>query len=171
MATLCKYCDAPIIWIAKPAGGWFRPFDAPEELLHLDYEVRWDKELQDWVAAPLDTEITAKLREHDCPRRREIIAQRRAQEQEEQEERPALDRLNAEPAEYPPIPTRRSLPERVVYRNPSPEQYVRIAERLKQRCPTCKAMPFHWCTYADNPNNAAQGRVGRQTDSLHTARR
>jgi hypothetical protein len=172
----CRYCDQPIVWITRTNGSWQRPFDAPAELIGLDYEVSWDPKMGDWSASPVDTEVVAKLVQHDCPKRAEMVAERRAKLEAEQELRPAMERLFGPPPDDEPVervfgtPTRRELPVRTVYRNPSPEQYERVAERIRHRCPTCGAMAFRWCVFADNAPNQAAGRVGQHTTNLHTAR-
>jgi hypothetical protein len=120
--------------------------------------------------------MTAKLREHDCPRRAEILAARRQRDQEEQEEREPLDRLEFDRGLPPasellmmqardPGPRYGSPRERVIFRNPAPEKYVKVARRLKGSCPTCGAKPFEWCTYKNGE------RQGEETTDLHTARK
>lgn len=183
----CRYCDKPIIWITRGNGSWHRPFDAPRELIGLDYTVSWDGELGDWMAQPVDMELTAKLVQHDCPKRTEMLAERREKLQAAQDARPAyasrrwpeesepdeeIDRLNRN--DYVPamaIPTRSKLPERVVYRDPAPEKFIKIANQLKRRCPDCGAMPFHWCRFVDNVANQKLGRVGEESTRLHIARK
>jgi hypothetical protein len=181
----CRYCDQQIIWILRPNGSWQRPFDAPRELIGLDYEVSWDAQMGDWMAAPIDLSVTAKLVQHDCPKRAELLAERRAKLQAEQELRPAMERLFGPPPDEEDIglpsasevlmrealiPTRRRLPERVVYRDPAPEKFIRVALQLRARCPKCGAMPFEWCAAMDNAANQKAGRVGDALARLHRER-
>jgi hypothetical protein len=150
----CKYCLDQIIWIAKPNGGWFPPFNSTPELRSLEYELHWNEETEDWVAAPVDKDLSVKLTPHECPVRREILA-RQAEEQREMETLP------------PPVVGTVSPPlvrtfEKVVFRNPKPEQYIKVALRLAVHCRTCGALPMEWCTYKDSD--------GELTVNLHTSR-
>jgi hypothetical protein len=181
----CRYCDKPIVWILRPNGSWQRPFDAPSELIGLDYEVSWDAALGDWMARPVDHEITAKLVQHDCPARAALMAKRR----EEQEEMhrlppPPIGRLDYGDDEEPDD---RSLPpasdvltmmarsqtrvvERVVYRDPAPDKFIKVARQLRLHCPACKAKPFTWCVFVDNLANQKAGKVGQPSTRLHHER-
>jgi len=158
----CRYCFAPILWVQKPSGAWHPPFNALEELENLDYEVAWSPATGDWTASPVDQEITAKLTAHDCPvRTAQLIAQQEANQAFQDAAEP-LDRLERAPLERAP---RIELPVRTLYRNPEPEQYVKVALRLRRRCPTCGAMPFEWCSYLGGD------KQGQFTQQLHTSRK
>lgn len=152
----CKYCLDQIIWIAKPNGGWFPPFNSTPELRSLEYELHWNEQTEDWVAAPIDKDLSVKLTPHECTVRQELL-RRQAEEEREMETLP------------PPVvgtvsgpPVRQVEVERVVFRNPKPEQYMRVFQRLSKHCRTCGAVPGEWCTYKGFPDE--------YTVDLHTTR-
>lgn len=145
----CGYCGNEVVWIQKPAGGWFPPFDQPEEFQNLDYEVSWSN--GDWIAEPVDKELTAKLTRHYCEEFQRIVSIRRERQLAQAEE----------PSPEPPPSI--SFIEVEKWREPQPEKFIRVALRLRQKCPVCGARPFEWCTYKNNPNE--------QPRQLHTMRR
>lgn len=147
--SLCNYCGKDIVWIQKPAGGWFPPFDLPAEFENLAYEVFW-ADPGDWVAEPVDREFNTKLTRHKCERYYEILEIRRQKILNPPVDEPEPEKI----IQYVEVPR---------YRNPSPESYIKIAQRLQEDCPTCYAGPFEWCTYVGNP--------GKLTGNLHTTRR
>jgi len=150
----CKYCLDQIIWIQKPNGAWFPPFNSTPELKSLQYELHWDEELNDWIASPLDKGLSLKLSMHECPVRAEL-KRRQAEEEEE------MATLPPPPIGTVASPLVRTF-ERVVYRNPDPDKLIKVAKRLSIECPTCQADPFDWCTYLNNPEE--------KTTNLHTSR-
>jgi len=143
----CKYCFDSIIWISKPNGGWYPPFNATEDITTLEYELTWDDESNDWVASPVDKDLSLKLAPHDCKARQEM--------QRKQAEEPAA--LPVEPYKRP------AVHEVVRWRNPKPEQYMRIYLRLSKHCRTCGALPGEWCTYKGDPDS--------YTTDLHVTRK
>jgi len=173
MATSkCKYCFAPVLWVQKPSGSWHPPFNAPQELEDLDYEVAWSPTTGDWTASPVDTEVTAKLSHHDCPLRTAQLQAEREANQALMDAAEPMDRLETEPDPTNQLfsrpgrrgqPPRLALPVRTIYRNPPPDSQLKVARRLKQRCPTCGVMPFEWCVYKNNPDE--------RTENLHTSRK
>lgn len=137
----CKYCFDPIIWISKPNGGWYPPFNATEDITTLEYELTWDEVTNDWVASPVDKDLSLKLSPHECKVQRAVPVA---------------------PYDTSP-PPKVQIMEKTIWRNPKPEQYMRIYQRLGKHCRTCGALPGEWCVYKDNPDE--------YTTDLHTTRK
>lgn len=188
--SICTSCGQDIVWIKRPGSeSYFPPFEGSDALDRMDYEVKWDEERGDWVAAPLDRDLTIKLARHDCAERRARVAEDRAEREFRREQRgrerdaarKALEEHGVSPliaamavvrpsdvdvdVEQDPPPQPAVVP-RTVYvekwRDPRPEQYIKMARRVAVACPTCGAVPFEWCTYKLDP--------ATPTQQLHTAR-
>jgi len=163
--SICRYCGNDVVWIKRPnSEAWFPPFEDSEALGRLDYEVTWDGETGDWRATPTDRTLTVKLAPHRC----EVRLQRILQERAERDAKHERVMRAFETGEAEPLPTDPPVPElRIEYiekwRDPKPDKLVTIALRLRERCPTCGAMPFVWCTYKLAPDEP--------TTQLHTMRR
>lgn len=163
--SICRYCGQDVVWIKRPnSEAYFPPFADSHALGNLDYEVSWDAELGDWRAEPIDTSITVKLVPHRCEARLQKIEQDRAERDARHAARMAAYAQGLEEPAEPPEPEIRTEVRWVEkWRDPKPEKFVTIALRLKQKCPTCGAKPFVWCTYISDPE--------QETTQLHTMRR
>lgn len=163
--SICRYCGQDVVWIKRPnSEAFFPPFEDSEALGRLDYEVTWDQDTGDWRATPTDRSLTVKLSPHKCEARLQKILQERA----ERDARHAKVMRAFETGEVEPVPpvSPPSPPEvRWVekWRDPAPDKLITIALRLRERCPTCGAMPFVWCHYKRAPDEP--------TSQLHTMRR
>lgn len=142
----CKYCHASIIWVQKPGGAWFPPFNALDELQGLKYELSWDDNCNDWTAKPLNRGLVANLSTHTCAERQDVMV--RLDEEDE-----VLETLP------PPIigTLARPKPPAITH-----NRYINIAKRLMYKCPTCRVEPFEWCHYVTDTKI--------ETTNLHTSR-
>lgn len=165
--SICRYCGHDVVWIKRPnSEAYFPPFEDSHQLGRLDYEVTWDEEMGDWRAAPVDKALTVKLAPHRCEARLQKIAQDRAERDAKHAMRMAAYETGVDtddlPANVEPvIRTEVRYVER--WRDPAPEKLITVALRLRERCPTCGAMPFVWCHYKLAPDEL--------TTQLHTMRR
>lgn len=163
--SICKDCGQDILWIRRPdSEKFFPPFDDSHRLGQLDYEVSWDTERGDWQAIVLDDVVTVKLTQHRCEVRRQRVTEERAEKDARHAARMrAYEESAAEPPE-PPEPIVRTEVQYVErWRDPAPDKLITIALRLRERCPTCGALPFVWCHYKLAPDEP--------TTQLHTSRR
>ena len=166
----CRYCNAPVVWVAKEEGsGWYPPMDAPE---FAEFSVAWTGTA--WVGGPGQTtgimklhrcqvrteapETTAVLDTHEGPygdKRvpRELVAevvQTRLRAHADAVAKRAEDATRA--------------------REKAREQAIYTATRLAKKCPTCAAKAFRWCTYLPNLSNDKSGLTGQFTKNLHKER-
>jgi len=154
-----------VVWIRRPAGGWFPPFDATDDLTDLTYEVKWDAARGDWSAEPLDQAVHTKLSQHSCGAHRRLILDRLTDAEARAEHGlPAAVEVPEGRAAPPPVAAPPEVRVEFVerWRNPRPEQWIKVAVRLAAACPTCGAAPYVWCTYKLDPE--------QETTDLHVMR-
>lgn len=150
----CNYCRQPILWVPKQGGtGFFRPFDYPEDMARVRYNLMWDG--TNWRAEPSDKSKVLSLTVHECQEYEEYL-------------------LNANPAPEPVYPTV-SLVEgsgdvetvEVIKYKPAPldpDKLIPLAKKLSSKCSTCFAKPFEWCKYISGASE------GQTTTRLHKER-
>lgn len=158
--SLCRYCSAEIVWVARPGGGWWPPFDADPKLTEMEYEVSWVRltgGTGDWVATPAEADVKVTLRRHACVERTQALNLDRLVRGDDREpDRPPL------PSPLAPPPPVRAVEVKV---QPTPEQWIKVARRLYRSCPTCLAPRWEWCTYVRGDD------FGQPTRNLHTSRK
>jgi len=126
--SICKVCCNEILWIPRPTGGWYPPFDSSPEFDEMEYSVYWSEELNGWSAEPVHKEFEAVLTRHSCPGPAE------KEEVEEEEVKPE-----------PRVEVRTVYKEVEVLQVPDHDTLIKFAKRLAQQCPTCMAPVFMWC--------------------------
>lgn len=163
----CKYCHATIIWVQKPGGAWYPPFNITDGLQSMQYELVWDTDTCDWTAEPVDKGLAIKLTSHDCESRQEFF-RRQLAEKEEVEDNTAelINRIAPRIDRSMRIVELEHELERVKARVLRPEishnKAINLAKKLAITCPVCWTPPFEWCVYVHD--------AGKETTNLHIGR-
>ena len=155
--STCKYCLNHVVWIQKPSGAWFPPFDEPTELANLQYTMAWDEVSGGWIAHPdVDSDFKVMLSQHTCVEYQTYLESRRNQ----------VVRL---PVDFDTVDLDEIKPEvevRTIYREEPIDhrKAEKLAKKMSEPCPVCMVSAFEWCIYITGL------RKGEETTSLHMKR-